>query len=138
MLPFLDLLSPIINKVLDYIPDPQKKAEMQLQIQQDLEAHQEKILSALLASDQAQAAINEKAAASTDLFSERARPAALWMCVVALGWQGLIVPVVQCVIVWTGHVAPVLPSFSADLTHDLLYGLLGLGGLHAYQAIKSN
>lgn len=139
MIPFiLPFITPLVDKLVGLIPDPVAREKAKNDALAALQAQQDDIVKALLASDQAQDAINQAAANSTDQFSERARPAALWMCVAALGWQGLIVPIVQCTVVWTGHIAPVLPVFSVDLTHDLLYGLLGLGGLHAYQSIKSD
>ena len=139
MLPFLvPFLGPVIDKLVGLIPDKAAAEKAKTEAMLAMSQQNDDMVKALLASDQAQDAINEKAAASGDAFSERARPAALWMCIISLGYQGMVVPLVQDIFVWTGHIAPLLPVFSADLTHDLLYGLLGLGGLHAYQAVKSN
>jgi len=138
MPPFLiPFLGPVVDKLIGLIPDPVAKAKAKVDAEAALMAAQDDMIKALLSSDQAQDAINAAAAASKDAFSERARPAALWMCVAALGWQGLLLPIIQTIITYTGHIVPVLPTFSSDLTHDLLYGLLGLGGMHAYQSVQS-
>lgn len=139
MLPFLvPFIGPLVDKLVGLIPDKAAAEKAKTDALLALTQQSDDMTKAFLASDQAQDAINEKAAASGDLFSERARPAALWMCIAALGWQGLLVPIIQDVFVWTGHICPVLPTFSPDLTHDLLYGLLGLSGFHMYQSVKTN
>mgnify|MGYP001379934473 CR=1 FL=1 len=127
MIPFLDFLTPIISKALDYLPDPKLKAEMHLKITQELNRNQEVILAALSAVDQKQADINLEEAKSPDKFKSYPRPLAMWACVFGLVWQiGAIV--VSQFFVWFGHSAPQIVQLPEFLTGTLMTGLLGLGG----------
>ncbi len=130
MLPF-DIFSPIIQKVLDYIPDPQKKAEAQAAAIKAANDHEKDILAILASVDTEQAKINAVEAASSDWFKSYARPAAMWISVLGLAWTVIPVIVGQF-FVWFGHDAPVVVQLPSFVVNTLLYGLLGLG---AYRSI---
>ena len=92
MLPFIDVLSKVFDKALDFIPDPQKKAEVQMAITRELNRNEEAILAAVLESDKAQAAINlaETNITGSDgfrLFVAGWRPALAWVCVTSFFWS---------------------------------------------------
>lgn len=126
-IPFLDFLTPIISKALDFIPDPKLKAETQLKITSELNRNREEILKALTAVDIAQANVNAVDAASSDKYRSWARPTAMWVCVLGLLWQIVAVMGTQFA-VWFGYPPPQIILLPEYITNTLLFGLLGLTG----------
>lgn len=135
MFPLFDVISPIINKVLDFIPDPIKKAEAAAKAQQAATDHQEKILGMLMASDQAQIKVNEVEAASPSLFVSGWRPAVGWICASGLAWQYVLAPIANWA-VEVGHYSTTIPKISADGLMELLFGMLGLAGMRTFEKVK--
>lgn len=132
MLPF-DIFTPIINKVLDFIPDPQKKAEAQAAAIKAAADHEKDILTILQNSDTAQATINVEEAKSTDRFKSYWRPGFGWVCVFGFSWAAVIQPIVVCIYsLKVGH-PPTLPSFDTGLLTSMSTGLLGLGAFRTYE-----
>lgn len=132
MLPILDILAPIIGKVLDYIPDPSKKAEAQLKIQTELDANSQAILSALTAVDKAQAETNTEEAKSLNLFVAGARPFIMWVCGASFAWVFVLQPMIAFVLTAVGH--PVaLPTMDMSQMMPVLLGTLGLGGMRSWE-----
>lgn len=132
MFPF-DLLSPVINKVLDYIPDPKMKAEAQLAAQKALLDHEDKIMASLTASDTAQAAVNLEEAKADNWFKSCWRPAFGWVGVLGFAWSVLIQPMAAVVYsAHTGHPLD-LPVLNTSLLETLCFGLLGLGAYRSYE-----
>lgn len=125
MIPVITALIPVLNKVLDFIPDPQKKAEAQLKMQEELNRHQEAILQALASVDVEQAKINQADAASLDKYRSYARPTAMWACVLGIVWEILAVIVTQFYS-WSGATIPVIVHLPEFVLNTLMYGLLGL------------
>lgn len=127
MLPIIGLLSPIIGKVLDKIPDAGKKAELELELQKAIMENEDKLRSALIQSDTNQAEINKIEAASDSKFKSGWRPALAWVGVFAIAWAGLIAPVLVFFIeFYTGKIVE-LPKIDTGLFMTIMTGLLGLG-----------
>lgn len=137
MLPILsDLLAPVIDKVLSFIPDPQKKAEAQQAYLQELDRHQETIISALSAIDQKQADINVEEAKSANWFIAAARPALMWVFVLSFTWQYVLLPISTFLLVAFGH--PVtLPTLDMSTMMPVLLGMLGLSTHRTVEKIKN-
>ncbi len=135
MFPLFDVLGPIVGKVLDFIPDPQKKAEAQLKLQQEINANSQKIMDVLLGADAAQLKVNEVEAASPSLFVSGWRPAIGWVCGFGLTWQYVLAPIANWIIE-VGHFSTAIPKISADGLMELLFGMLGLAGMRTYEKIK--
>lgn len=133
MIPILDVLAPIISKVLDFIPDPQKKAEAQLKLQQELDANSQAILSALTAVDTKQAETNTEEAKSTNLFIAGWRPAIGWICGAAFGWAYILQPAVTFIAAAVGHPIKDLPVINLSEMMPVLLGMLGLGGMRSWE-----
>lgn len=122
----------IIDKVL---PDPQAKAQAQLELLKLQQAGEFKQLEADLQLALAQTKINEVEAASPDLFRGGWRPAAGWVCVAGLGYQFLFQPLAA----WSGGIhgwAPPPVLQLGDL-YGLLFGMLGLGAYRSVERIRS-
>jgi hypothetical protein len=127
----LDLLSgitPIVNKVLDLIPDPNAKARAEAEMQAEL-------LKYAAAQDAQQADINKAEASNPSLWVSGARPFILWTCGVSFAFAYVFAPIV----VWTaslyGKTFP-LPQFDKDMMQTLMYALLGLGSMRSFDKWK--
>lgn len=113
----------LISTIASFIPNPEEraKAEMALQAQ---------IVNAYIAADADQRAINKVEASSPSLFIAGWRPAAGWLCVFGLAWQFFVSPMLTWVAVLIyGKYAVPLPTLGDSTLTDLLYALLGIGGL---------
>jgi hypothetical protein len=119
-------IAQIINTVASFIPNPEEKAKAQLAIQQA-------IVTAALQADSEQRAINKVEASNPSLFVAGARPACLWLCVIALAYQWLFVPLFTWGVALAGASHSMAPPVidNADI-QALLYALLGLG---AYRTV---
>jgi hypothetical protein len=132
MIPFLDVLTPIVSKLLDFIPDPAKKAEAQLKLTEELNRNQEALLNALSEVDKAQIAVNTEEAKSSNLFVSGWRPAIGWICGLALTWQYVLQPIVTYCISLSGKIVS-LPVFDFSTMSTILMALLGMGGLRTWE-----
>lgn len=133
MLPLLDVLGPIVSKVLDYIPDPQKKAEAQLKLQTELDANSQALLDALTAVDKAQAETNTEEAKSPNLFIAGWRPCVGWTCGLAFAWAFVLQPVAVFVLAASGHPITGLPAINISEMMPVLLGMLGLAGMRSWE-----
>lgn len=132
MFPLFDILGPVISKVLDFIPDPKAKAEALAKAQEAAQEHEEKIITAFLASDQAQAAVNAKEAENPNLFIAGWRPAVGWVCASAFAWVYVLQPVITFILAAFQH--PVmLPTLDFSQMSTVLMGMLGLSGMRTYE-----
>ena len=133
MLPVIGALLPILGKVLDrVIPDVAAREAAKMEIQLKLAEQEGELVKALIQSDIAQSEINKADAESPDRFKSYARPAALWICVVALGWT-VFLPLVAWIIQLFGHPVPQIPELGSEALTTITFGLLGLGGLRTYE-----
>ncbi len=117
----------IIDKV---IPDPQAKAQAQLELLKLQQAGSFKQLEVDLQLALAQTKVNEVEAASPDAFKSGWRPGAGWVCVCGLAYQFLAQPLLA----WGSSIAgyPAPPVLELGDLFSLLFALLGLG---AYRSI---
>lgn len=76
--------------------------------------------------------VNKAEAAHPDTFVAGWRPAAGWVCAVALGYQFILYPLLLWVIaIWAPHVvAP--PELSAEALWTIVTGMLGIGGMRSW------
>ena len=130
------LVIPAITQVLDkIIPDPQAAADAKLKA---LELAQKGDLAALDAELRlalGQIEVN-KAEATTDMFRGGWRPAVGWVCVVGLGYQFLLQPLLPWLVALFGAQVPPLPVIDNESLMVLLTGMLGLGGLRTIERVK--
>lgn len=130
------LVIPAITQVLDkIIPDPQAAADAKLKA---LELAQKGDLAALDAELRlalGQLEVN-KAEATTDMFRGGWRPAVGWVCVVGLGYQFVLQPVLPWLVALFGAHVPPLPAIDNETLMVLLTGMLGLGGLRTVERVK--
>lgn len=123
-LPIFDALTPAINKVLSFIPDPQQKLEAQHQLMGDL-----------MAWDSQQTQINAVEAANSNLFVSGWRPFIGWTCGVAYAYAFVLQPLMTFGFTAFGH--PVtLPTLGLAELSPVLLGMLGLGGMRTFEKMK--
>ena len=110
----------ILNK---FIPDPAQKIEAETSLR-----------TALLAADAPQAEVNKAEAQSVRLFVAGWRPFIGWVCGAALAWQYVVAPLA----LWAAALAhyPLTPPPRLDdVLWQLMFAMLGLGGLRTYEKI---
>jgi|ERR1019366_8855032 hypothetical protein len=133
MPPFLiPLISPMLDKLLSYIPDPQAKAKAALEAQQALQEAQEKAMALIADQNKSQAAIDTTEAASTNWFVAAWRPAIGWVCASAFAWVYVLQPVLAFSFSAANHPV-VLPTIDFSQMSTVLMGMLGLAGLRTYE-----
>lgn len=119
---------PIINRVLDFIPDPAAKQKAQLEMQA-------RLIEMVSTESAKQAEINAAEAANPSVFVAGWRPMIGWVCAVAFAWFYLGVPIVSWVLAIAGvHVA--LPVFDQNNLMELTFGMLGMGALRSFDKWK--
>lgn len=125
LMPFL---GPVIDKLIGLIPDPaaaeRARAEAMAQI-----------IVAAQAADQAQNDVNKQEAASSSIFVAGGRPFIIWVCGAALAFQYIIRPLVTMALTALHRPDIILPGMD-DTLWQLMFGMLGMGGLRTYEKIK--
>lgn len=128
----LDLLggvTPIINKVLSYIPDPAARQAAELQMQADM-------LKFAAEQGAQQAEINKVEAASTNWFVAGWRPAMGWVCAGAFAWNYVGFPMATWFVTVAGvEGIPLKPILDNSLM-ELTLGMLGLGAMRSFDKMK--
>jgi hypothetical protein len=115
----------IIDKV---IPDPTAKAAAELELYKLKQAGEFKEIDANLQVIQGQVDINKLEAGSDSLLKSGWRPAAGWVCVIGLFSEFLVRP-------YAASFGVIVPSINGSL-FELLFGMLGLGGLRTVEKLK--
>lgn len=120
------VIGPIVDGFLKFIPDKNERARAKEQLESQM-------LSAMTGLVQGQLEINKQEAKHSSVFIAGWRPAVGWTCVLALGWNYLLQPLIS----WSAFAAGVdlaaAPRLdTAELT-TILLGMLGLGGLRTYE-----
>lgn len=119
---------PLINRVLDFIPDPAAKQKAQLEMQS-------KLLEIVTTESANQAEINKIEAGNTNVFVSGWRPAIGWVCATGFAWVYLVQPVVLWIAA-LNHVMAVLPVIDNGNLMELTMGMLGMGALRSFDKWK--
>lgn len=93
-------------------------------------------LQAEWANQLAQLEVNKVEAASSSLLVAGWRPFVGWVCGVALAYAALIEPVLRFVATVAFKYAGTFPVIDADITLQVLFGLLGLGSLRTFEKAR--
>jgi len=119
-------LGPIMDGVLRFIPDKNKRAEAK-------EQFEGQILTAMTSLVQGQLAINQKEAEHGSIFVAGARPAIMWICGAGLAWNFVLKPIIMWVGFLYGADLTGAPELDTSELTTILLGMLGLGGLRTYE-----
>ena len=87
------------------------------------------------AIDLAQMEVNKTEAAHQSVFVAGWRPFIGWVCGVALAYQFVLRPVITWAAPSLGYTVAEMPGLDDNLW-ELMFGMLGLGGLRSYEKIK--
>ncbi len=89
----------------------------------------------LVSLDLAQAQANIEQAKHPSIFVSGARPAIMWVCCFALGWQFILAPISSWgLAIW--YPVIVLPVLDTQSLMTLMLSLLGLGGMRTAEKWK--
>ena len=130
MLGILSTALPMLDKLLDRIPDPAARERAQLEMQGDL-------LKALVSESQGQAATNQVEAANQSIFVSGWRPAIGWVCAFGFGWTFVGEPVFSWLVGLLGF-SPILPHIDNSILMELTFGMLGMGALRSFDKLKGS
>lgn len=119
-------MGPILDGVLRFIPDKNKRAEAKEQFELQM-------LSAMTSLVQGQLQINMKEAEHKSVFVAGARPFLLWVCGFGYAWTFVLQPLGTWVVLVAGAEVPPLPTLDIGPLGTLTLGMLGLGGLRTYE-----
>jgi len=133
MLPFLDILSPIVGKILDKIPDAGAREKARLEFELQMAQQEQKLIDSLSAIDSKQLEVNAEEAKNSSLFVSGWRPGVAWVCVLAFTWAYVLQPVITFTAATIGHPINYLPSLNMGDMMPVLLGLLGLGTLRTVE-----
>ena len=130
-IPILDGILRVIDKV---IPDPQAKAQAQLEAMRMQQQGEFKQIETDLQLALGQLEVNKIEAAAPDIFRGGWRPAVGWVCVIGLLYTYLGQPLLA----WASGIwgVPGPPSLDLGDLLILLGGMLGLGGMRTMERLK--
>ena len=112
-------------KIVDkFIPDPSAKIAAEAALRTDLQAW-----------DAQQNTVNAAEASSGSLFTSGWRPMIGWVCAMALAYQYLLCPLGMW-IATSLHLAVSTPPKLDDSLWQLMFGMLGMGGLRTFEKIQ--
>ncbi|MCX7067323.1 MAG: 3TM-type holin [Methylococcales bacterium] len=117
-----NLITTITNKIA-----PDANIEIQGKINSALTEMQNEYASML-----AQVEVNKVEAASTSVFVGGWRPAIGWICGAGLAYAAVIEPLGRFIAVVFFDYAGTFPVLNAEITLQILLGMLGLGGMRSY------
>lgn len=126
-LSIFDAVTPVINKFLAFIPDPQQKLEAQQALMQSLSEW-----------DSQQASINAVEAANSNIFVAGWRPFIGWVCGASFAYKFVVQPFLVFIIVACGVNFDVdsMPDLDWSEMSTVLLGMLGLGGLRTLEKVQ--
>ncbi len=132
MIPALiGVLSPIIAKALDKIPNTQEREKVRLEIELKIREQETELLKLFSASDNAQTEINKTDAASGNWLQRTWRPALCWAGVLGVWWLYLVQPI----LIYAFPSRP-LPVLQSNGLMELMLMLLGFGGMRQFQKMR--
>jgi len=125
MLGIADSVIGVAGKILDkFVEDKDLKTKLNAELK-----------TQLVSLDLAQAQANIEQAKHPSLFVSGARPAIMWVCCFALGWQFIIAPISSWgLAIWYPVIT--LPILDTQSLMTLMLSLLGLGGMRTAEKWK--
>jgi hypothetical protein len=122
-----DAVTPVVNKILDFIPDPQQKL-----------AAQQQLMASLQAWDMQQVTVNAAEAANSSVFVSGWRPFIGWICGAGMAYKFIVQPflVFALVALKVDFDVDLLPVLDWSEMSTVLIGMLGLGGLRTFEKVK--
>src|SRR4051812_46303451 len=125
------------GKLIDRLwPDPTKAGEAKLKLAEMAQNGELAKLASETELAKGQLAINEEEAKNPRLFVSGWRPWVGWVCGAAFAYAAILEPLARFIAaVWFGYKGA-FPVIDTALTMQVLFGILGLGGLRSYEKAK--
>lgn len=123
-----DLIREVGQTVREFIPDADKKADLQLKLAELADAAEARENALILG----QLDINLEEAKNSNIFVAGWRPAIGWTGAVALGHTWVLAPILQWVF-RIGHIDLPMPALSPDAIYPIIIGMLGLGTMRTVE-----
>jgi len=122
-------ITPIIDKLVDLIPNSNERARAKEQFEAEL---------ARAVNDAAknQVEVNKVEAAHDSIFVAGARPFILWVCGFGIAWTYIIHPIMIWVYTYYGLPIADLPKIDSDGLYQLVLAMLGLGTMRTFEKVK--
>ena len=118
------LASPLFDKLLGFIPNPQERARVREQMQTDL-------LKMASEERKGQVELNKAEATHASLFVAGWRPFIGWVGGFALLWTFILYPIATFVATLTGYAGP-LPQLETNELMALVTAMLGVGAMRSF------
>lgn len=123
------LVGPVVDKLLNFIPDPNARAKAK-------EDFEKELLQIVANADKQQAEINKVEAAHASLFVAGWRPFIGWIGGFAIMYAYIGHPFLSWGLLVFDNTLPVLPTIETDMIFQLILGMLGMGGLRTFEKVK--
>ncbi len=125
----------VTGKVIDKLfPDPAQRDAAKLELLKQQQAGEFKQMDVDFQLAIEQIKVNAVEAASASVFVGGWRPAAGWVCVGGLAYTFMLQPLLTWGALILGK--PPFPALDTTVLMELLFGMLGLGGLRSYDKTK--
>ena len=122
-------LTPVVQKLVDYIPDPVAKAKASAEATTQM-------LDFITNQNNAQLAVNQAEASSKSLFVAGWRPFIGWCCGAAFVWSTMGSSIANWLLLLIHPGIPPLPTIDSSYMSQVLMAMLGLGGMRTYEKVK--
>ncbi len=122
-------LTPVVNKLADYIPDPEARAKATAEATTEM-------LNFVSKANQQQLAVDAAEASNKSLFVAGWRPFIGWCGGVAIGWTYIGNPIATWVLFTIHPNAAALPTIPTGNLMQLVTAMLGLGAMRTYEKVK--
>ena len=127
---------PLIGKVMDLIfPDPEKAAEAKLRAAELAQKGELAVLDAEVKLALGQLGINQEEAKNHRLWVSGWRPAVGWTGAAGLAYAAILEPLARFVATVAGYHGA-FPELDTTITMQILFAILGVGGLRTYEKSK--
>ena len=119
-----DAIGAVLQIINKFVPDPDQRAKAESALRDSLQAW-----------DKSQSDVNAVEAANANVFVSGWRPFIGWTCGLALAYQFVVAPLVMWATLTVGiHLAT--PPKLDDMLWQLVFAMLGMGGLRTFEKIK--
>lgn len=131
------LIDPISRLLDKLIPDPEARAQAQLELMRQERAADLEEIKLALSVDQSQNDINKVEAQHASVFVAGWRPFIGWVCGFGMAYHFIAQPLLAFLIANASDgKSVILPVFDMDALNTVLLGMLGLGGMRTFEKIK--
>ena len=128
MLGLASLVGPLVNSVVDRIPNGNERARAKEELEKGLVDAANQVMLA-------QTKINEAEAKHKSIFVAGWRPFIGWVCGVGICWSMVAQPVAQWAIIAWGD-GTELPTIDTSYLMELVTAMLGMSGLRTFEKMR--